>query len=60
MYFEFQIMDSVGSECKDLKEEYDHCFNKWFSERFLKGSTEENEECTKIFHIYQSCVKVSL
>ena len=52
-------MNSVGPECKDLKEQYDVCFNKWFGEKFLKGINQEDDECTKIFSVYQTCVRVS-
>ncbi|KAI8505100.1 TP53-regulated inhibitor of apoptosis 1 [Branchiostoma belcheri] len=52
-------MNSVGSECNDMKRDYDQCFNKWFSEKFLKGDRAD-EACTPLFKKYQSCVKVSL
>lgn len=50
------IMDSVGNDCRELKRTYDECFNKWFSEKFLKGVTED--PCTPLFRVYQECVKV--
>lgn len=50
-------MDSIGETCNDLKKEYDACFNLWFSERFLKGETNDSF-CAPIFKVYQQCVKV--
>ncbi|XP_066290156.1 TP53-regulated inhibitor of apoptosis 1-like isoform X1 [Branchiostoma lanceolatum] len=52
-------MNSVGSECTDMKRDYDQCFNKWFSEKFLKGDR-ANEACTPLFKKYQSCVKKAM
>ena len=50
-------MNSISPECQELKEKYDSCFNKWFSEKFLKGNTKD--ECGALFEVYQDCVKVS-
>jgi len=52
-------MDSVGEDCNELKQQYDACFNSWFSERFLKGQTDDSA-CVPIFRVYQECVKVRL
>lgn len=49
-------MDSIGKECRELKKEYDACFNTWFSEHFLKGETDDSM-CAPIFKVYQQCVK---
>ncbi|XP_017078091.1 TP53-regulated inhibitor of apoptosis 1-like [Drosophila eugracilis] len=49
-------MSSVGEDCNELKQQYDACFNSWFSERFLKGQTDDSA-CTPIFRVYQECVK---
>lgn len=49
-------MDSVSSDCLQLKREYDACFNTWFKESFLKGKTEDT--CAPLFKVYQACVKV--
>ncbi|XP_041348785.1 TP53-regulated inhibitor of apoptosis 1-like [Gigantopelta aegis] len=51
-------MNSVGEECQDLKHKYDECFNKWFSEKFLKGSKEDT--CAPLFKVYQKCVKKAI
>ncbi|XP_029651358.1 TP53-regulated inhibitor of apoptosis 1-like [Octopus sinensis] len=47
-------MDSIAEECNSLKKFYDDCFNKWFSEKFLKG--EMDEACTPMFKAYQTCI----
>lgn len=49
-------MNSVGEDCIELKKAYEECFNKWFSEKFLKGVTEDS--CSPQFRVYQQCVKV--
>jgi len=48
-------MNSVGSECTELKQQYDACFNTWFAEKFLKGNT--HDVCAPLFKVYQECVK---
>ncbi|ORX69619.1 hypothetical protein DL89DRAFT_223883 [Linderina pennispora] len=48
-------MDSIGDECTPLKHEYDACFNKWYSEKFLNGDS--TNECLAVFKKYQACVK---
>ncbi|KAI8809553.1 mitochondrial distribution/morphology family 35/apoptosis, partial [Cladochytrium replicatum] len=45
---------SLSPECSDLKREYDACFNKWYSEKFLKGDVTEG--CVEIFQKYKTCV----
>ena len=50
-------MNSIGENCNELKKNYDACFNHWFSERFLKGDTDDSS-CAPIFKLYQQCVKV--
>ena len=51
-------MNSIGEDCKELKHEYDACFNNWFADKFLKGVTDESM-CAPLFRVYQQCVKVS-
>lgn len=50
-------MNSIGEDCKDLKHNYDACFNNWFADKFLKGVTDESM-CAPLFRVYQQCVKV--
>ncbi|XP_043473877.1 TP53-regulated inhibitor of apoptosis 1-like isoform X3 [Leptopilina heterotoma] len=49
-------MNSIGESCNELKKEYDSCFHAWFSNKFLKGDTNESM-CEPLFKIYQQCVK---
>lgn len=51
-------MNSFAPECTKAKKEYDNCFNTWYSEKFLKGISMENE-CAELWHEYEDCVKVS-
>ncbi|KAJ1840220.1 Mitochondrial distribution and morphology protein 35 [Coemansia sp. RSA 486] len=48
-------MDSLGSECTPLKHQYDACFTKWYSEKFLNG--ERSNDCAEVFKKYQQCIK---
>uniref|UniRef100_A0A1B0FHY4 Uncharacterized protein n=1 Tax=Glossina morsitans morsitans TaxID=37546 RepID=A0A1B0FHY4_GLOMM len=52
-------MNSLGKDCNELKRQYDACFNTWFTERFLKGDSDESM-CAPIFKIYQECVKKAM
>ncbi|KAH8555562.1 mitochondrial distribution/morphology family 35/apoptosis [Umbelopsis sp. PMI_123] len=52
------MSSSIGSECTELKQKYDSCFNKWYSEKFLKGDT--TPECEDLFKDYKACVMVAL
>ncbi|ORZ39921.1 hypothetical protein BCR44DRAFT_154764, partial [Catenaria anguillulae PL171] len=47
-------IEYVGKNCTPLKHEYDNCFNKWYTEKFLKGDTQP--ECEEIFERYRACV----
>lgn len=50
-------MNSIGENCNELKKQYDACFNNWFAEQFLRGSTND-QACAPLFKVYQQCVKV--
>ncbi|KAI1505102.1 putative mitochondrial distribution and morphology protein [Biscogniauxia marginata] len=52
---------SLAPECNEVKERYDTCFLKWYSEKYLRGNgkTDDNE-CSKLFNDYQKCLKVAL
>ncbi|SCU94496.1 LADA_0G08878g1_1 [Lachancea dasiensis] len=50
---------SFAPECTELKHEYDNCFNQWYSEKFLKGLSMENE-CSKQWYAYTTCVESAL
>ncbi|CDK28794.1 unnamed protein product [Kuraishia capsulata CBS 1993] len=50
---------SFAEECTPAKQKYDDCFNHWYSEKFLKGKSMENE-CEDLWVEYQQCVEVHL
>ncbi|CCH62559.1 hypothetical protein TBLA_0H02750 [Henningerozyma blattae CBS 6284] len=50
---------SCAPECTELKKTYDDCFNTWYSEKFLKGKSIENE-CAKQWYAYSECLKTAL
>lgn len=52
-------LNSFHPECNDLKQQYDDCFNVWFTEHYMNGHY-NNEECQKIFGMYTDCVKVNI
>ena len=43
--------------CRNLKEEYDACFNFWFAEKFLKGDKNDSM-CSQLLKSYTECVQV--
>lgn len=43
--------------CSHLKEQYDTCFNTWFTQKFLKGDYDD-EMCAPLLKVYTQCVKV--
>lgn len=51
-------MNSIGKDCNDLKKAYEDCFNSWFSEKFLHGSSDDT--CAPLFSQYQTCVKKAI
>ncbi|EDK46182.1 mitochondrial distribution and morphology protein 35, partial [Lodderomyces elongisporus NRRL YB-4239] len=50
---------SFAPECTPAKKEYDDCFNKWYTEKFLKGKSIENE-CTEFWDNYIECININL
>ncbi|XP_066918097.1 uncharacterized protein [Clytia hemisphaerica] len=56
-------MDSIDKTCTPLKQQYDQCFNKWYSEKFLTGQWTQKdgaEPCIELFTQYKACVTKSL
>ncbi|KAF2714130.1 hypothetical protein K504DRAFT_399924 [Pleomassaria siparia CBS 279.74] len=50
---------SLASECNEVKERYDSCFLKWYSEKFLRG-TATSDECDPLFKQYEKCISKAL
>lgn len=52
---------SLAPECNEVKERYDTCFLKWYSEKYLRGHGKEDAyECATQFENYAKCLKVAL
>ncbi|KAK4653689.1 pig-Q [Podospora pseudocomata] len=52
------MSQSLAPECNELKERYDTCFLKWYSEKYLRGiSTSDNNECATMFKEYNRALK---
>ncbi|KAH3899862.1 TRIAP1/MDM35 family protein SCDLUD_004161 [Saccharomycodes ludwigii] len=50
---------NFATECSDLKQKYDKCFDHYYSEEFLKGKGMEND-CISEWHDYMLCVNTQL
>ncbi|KAF2466849.1 uncharacterized protein BDR25DRAFT_268395 [Lindgomyces ingoldianus] len=50
---------SLAPECNQVKEQYDNCFLKWYSEKFLRG-TATSDECESLFKQYEQCLSKAL
>lgn len=53
------LSTSFAPECNDLKQQYDTCFNRWYSEEFLKGKSLENP-CESFWDEYKACIDLHL
>ncbi|KAL0939669.1 mitochondrial distribution and morphology [Colletotrichum truncatum] len=51
---------SLAPECNEVKERYDTCFLKWYSEKYLRGAGTDNNECADLFKNYQNCLTGAL
>ncbi|XP_071742054.1 uncharacterized protein At4g33100 [Rutidosis leptorrhynchoides] len=47
------------SPCADLRVAYHNCFNRWYSEKFLKGHWDK-EECVSEWEKYKDCLSKHL
>jgi len=50
------MSSSIGEKCTNIKQEYDACFNSWYSEKFLKGDA--TAQCDDLFFKYKECLMV--
>ncbi|KAF7846116.1 hypothetical protein BT93_L5225 [Corymbia citriodora subsp. variegata] len=50
---------SLAPECNEIKERYDTCFLKWYSEKYLRGNSAQ-DECAGLFKQYRSCLNKAL
>ncbi|MCL7048632.1 hypothetical protein MKW94_014462 [Papaver nudicaule] len=49
----------LTSPCAQLTSAYHQCFNKWYSEKFLKGEWDK-EECVTEWEKYRACLSKQL
>ncbi|KAF9919764.1 Mitochondrial distribution and morphology protein 35 [Linnemannia zychae] len=52
------MSSSIGEKCTQIKQEYDACFNSWYSEKFLKGNV--TPQCDDLFFKYKECLLKTL
>ncbi|KAG0374105.1 MAG: hypothetical protein J3R72DRAFT_372544 [Linnemannia gamsii] len=52
------MSSSIGEKCTQIKQEYDGCFNSWYSEKFLKGDA--SPQCDDLFFKYKECLMKTL
>lgn len=50
---------SSTSPCANLRAAYHDCFNRWYSEKFLKGQWDK-EECVSEWQKYRDCLSKHL
>lgn len=50
---------SLAPACNEVKERYDTCFLKWYSERFLRGD-DSTDDCAPLFKEYKICLNKAL
>ncbi|PSN62483.1 hypothetical protein BS50DRAFT_577387 [Corynespora cassiicola Philippines] len=50
---------SLAPECNEVKERYDTCFLKWYSEKYLRGAA-KTDECAPLFKEYEKCLSKAL
>ncbi|GMY28910.1 hypothetical protein FCV25MIE_24152 [Fagus crenata] len=50
---------SSTSPCAHLRAAYHNCFNRWYSEKFVKGEWKK-EECVSEWQQYRACLSEHL
>lgn len=50
---------SSTSPCANLRAAYNNCFNRWYSEKFLRGQCDK-EECVSEWKNYRDCLSQHL
>ncbi|KAI5801451.1 hypothetical protein DFH27DRAFT_58762 [Peziza echinospora] len=53
------MSSSLAPECSEVKERYDQCFIKWYSEKYLRGES-STDDCKAQFKLYQDCLNKAL
>ncbi|KAL9249445.1 hypothetical protein AKJ16_DCAP00760 [Drosera capensis] len=57
---EKRTASSWTSSCAQLRTAYHDCFNRWYSEKYLKGRWEEEECCVVEWNKYRECLSKHL
>ncbi|MED6145498.1 hypothetical protein PIB30_025803 [Stylosanthes scabra] len=50
---------SSTSPCSHLRDAYNNCFNRWYSEKFMKGHWDK-QECVDEWQKYRACLSQHL
>ncbi|CAG8954353.1 hypothetical protein HYFRA_00005977 [Hymenoscyphus fraxineus] len=50
---------SLAPECNEVKERYDSCFLKWYSDQYLRGKA-TTDPCADLFKDYKKCLTGAL
>ena len=53
-------MDSLDPKCTPLKQLYEACFYKWYTNNFLNPNNtdkQEDPECLSLFRKYRECLE---
>ncbi|KAF3446075.1 hypothetical protein FNV43_RR11254 [Rhamnella rubrinervis] len=50
---------SSTSPCANLRAAYHNCFNRWYSEKFVKGQWDK-EDCVSEWQKYKACLSEHL
>lgn len=53
------MSSSLAPECNEVKERYDSCFLKWYSDKYLRGES-TTDECQSLFKKYKACLDKAL
>ncbi|XP_050216804.1 uncharacterized protein At4g33100 [Mercurialis annua] len=54
-----QSSSTSTSPCAQLRAAYNNCFNRWYSEKFLKGQWDK-AECVSEWENYRACLSKHL
>ncbi|KAM0805737.1 distribution and morphology protein 35 [Usnea florida] len=53
------MSSSLAPECNQVKERYDACFLKWYSDKYLRGES-TTDECQSLLRDYKTCLDKAL
>ena len=54
-------MNSISEDCTKMKNDYEACFNQWFSTVFLQNLQKSDETpCKDLFDEYRACLMIAV